>query len=451
MNAENRQLRARRPHHWAGSVRPIPGPDGLLWLITDDRRLLGLDPDSGERRVEQPSEPGADDRYELFSGCWPNVVRRRDAPPRPTVTIASGCVITTVDGRETGRATLPSSLPGQSAHARLAEGVAWILHHPTRGETRMRVASFDLESQTFGLLHELDFSTLALATVDRRIALFDEARGRVHVLDPERAVGVVQHVPSECWGSVALAGDEVAVVSHQRGARPGAAVAVGWTELRGEEAPALRRFALHTQGATSVTFVEGALAIHQYTDVTLITQSALRAAPTGELVLAIEDVATAPPPQLGVVPRGPDAPPKPDAPCCTAVRYGALLADPDGDDEPIEDEDALRALDGTLERSGDLLDHLLDEELDVESDLVALRPMLRFGGEPSRLHLALEFYTRQLPTDADLACFEATAERLLDGSWGLNYEFDPPAAYHGCRVALDYARLGASVRDLDEH
>ena len=523
------RLHAVRPNPWAGSVTPLPGPGGLVWLLTGHGWLLGLDPVFGDRRVDQPAAAG---EYAVCSSGWPHVVRRRDAPPRPAVSIARGRIVTTVEGRQTGSATIPKDL-GKDPQVRLGDGFAWVHHHPSRGKTPMRIACFDLESQAFGPVHGLDFASLTLAASGSRLALFEEPAGRVHVYDRERRVGVVTHVPSACWGAVALDGDQLAVVSHQQGSRPGAVAAVGWTELRDDAEPASRRFALHTQGATSVTFLDGWLAIHQYSDVTLVAREALVASPPGDLALEIEDLPTRPPPPaqtakvafvggttgLGFVEsetlgrlrfrfdpehpvavgevlalddhepgivrawhavgsgprpldpdrrclspapwsefesllrRAPEAAPRTpavpaDAAYCTAVRVGAQLVDPDRDDAPVDDVDVLRALDGTLERSGDLLDHLADDERDARSELVALRPALRFGGEPARLHLALEFYTRGAPGDEDVAGFARTAERFLESGWGLNYEFDPPAGHQGCRIALDFEILGTSTRAL---
>jgi hypothetical protein len=518
-----------RPNHWVGNVRPLPGPDGLLWLLTERQWLLALDPVFGDRRIDQPAAGGD---YAVFTGGWPHVVRRRDARPLPTVAVARGRIVTSVDGRETGSVAIPKDL-GKDPHARLGDRFAWLAHRPSRGKVPMRIACFDLEAQAFGPVHALDFETAQMSVAGSRLALFDEPTGRVHLYDRERLVRVVPHVPSASWGHVALDGDELAVVSHQQGSRPGAVVAVGWAQLGEGAEPAMRRFALHTQGATYVTFLEGFLAIHQYADVTLVARDALRAAPAGTLVLEIEDLATRPPaaaqtakvtfvgattgfgfveseglgrlrfqfeaehpPALGDVvalddvdagvvrrwhavgsgPRpldpasralepaawsdldsllarnpaaGPSVPSIPtDAAWCTAVRVGAYLSDPDRDDEPVDDVEAFRALDGTIERSGDLLDYLLDDERDAAPEIVALRPTLRFGGDPSRLHLALEFYTRRPPSEVEVAAFSRTAGRLLESGWGTNYEFDAPAGYAGCRVALDFQELGTATRPV---
>lgn len=536
------RVRARRPNHWVTRVDPLPGPDGWLWLRTDDARLLGLDPTSGERRVAQPVEPGAKDRYAVFDGPWPHVVVARDAPPRPTVVVDDdeSALVIALAGRETARVPLPAEL-AHDGHVRLGERAAWVLAHPSRGKTLVRFARFDLATRRFGPVHGLDFATNDFATTDQRLAAFDGPSGRVHVYEEGAEVGVLACSTSQSWGGVALWGDAVAVVSHRRTAEPGNVVAVAWTELRAGQAPALRYFALRTEGATYVTFLsENLLAVHQYSDVTLVPVEALRAAPPGEVALEIEDLATtAPPPsstakvtyvgastgiglaqsevhgrlrfkvsadapvaegdvvgidvvEKGVIERwhrldagkkalpeesrclrpvpweafadlvrdpharaiaealvaGPEVPPEPEGTFCTSVRIGARLVDPaQDDDEPILDEEALRALDGQLERSGDLMSSLMDDELDtLDVELVALRPTLRTGGTPTGLHLAMEFHTTEAPSPEDVETLERIAERLLESSWGLNYELTPPPGYPGCYVSLDFEPLGTVTR-----
>lgn len=535
-------IRGRRLQHWAVRVDPLSGPPGLLWLRADDAWLLGLDPVTGERRVAQPLVPETPShRYAVFEGPWPHVVVPREAPPRSKVVFGEGAAVIERGGQEIGRVALPAELR-TFPFVRLGERAAWVISRPTRGKPAMRFAHLDLEGRRFGPVHELPFSTNDLAVTDQRFAAFDGPSGRAHVYEPQGSVGVLACSTSAAWGGVSLAGDEIAVVSHRRTSR-GDVVAIAWATLRAGEAPALRYFALATQGATYATFVDGALAVHQYGDVTLVSRDALRAAPPGEVAFEIEDVPTAPPPPtstakvtyigastgvglaesdvhgrlrfrcsadapvaegdviaLDVVERGVAerwhrldagkkalaeesrclvaipwadfadairdphyvamaeglraAPPvsvvPEDAGFCTAVRYGAYLSDPDVDDDtPIVDADALRTLEGRLERSGDLIDLVGDDEIDaLAAELIALHPALRVGGAPSGLHLSLEFYTVEAPSDDDVAAFEAIAARLLEGGWGLNYEFEPPEDYAGCRVALDFQAIGTAKRAL---
>lgn len=272
-------------------MRPSPGPDGLLWLLTQGGSLLGLDPVLGDRRVDQPKAAG---EYEVFGG-WPGLVRRRDAVPRVIVSVsaARGRAVTAIDGRKIGSAALPKDL-GKAAAVQLGDGVAWLYqrHHPSRGTPSTRFASFDLEAQAFGPVHSLASVITEFAASGRRLALFDEAAGRAHVYEHDALLCSVQLVSAR-WGCVALEGDEIALVSHQRGSRPGAVASVGWAALRRSADPIpIRRFTLHTQGATYVTFVGSLLAIHQYSDVTLVAREALHAARDVELTLEIEDLAT---------------------------------------------------------------------------------------------------------------------------------------------------------------
>ncbi|MBX3274260.1 MAG: hypothetical protein KF729_28595 [Sandaracinaceae bacterium] len=521
-------LRARRVNHWASSVRPLHGPRGLLWLEADGR-LLGLDAASGERRVEQSLRPGPSDPYGVSTERWPYLVHAASAPP-VVAKLTAGAVAVARGHVEVARAPLPD---GFAETSRLAQDdrSAWLVHAPSRGPERTRVARFDLETHRFGATHELGFAADEIAVGGGRLAAFDARRGQVHVLGPSGLVGVVTHTPSAMWGGVALDGDQLAVVAHQPSAQPGAVAAVGWAEVREGETPAVRQFAVQTQGASAVTFVDGALALHQYGDVTLIALGDLRAAPPGELRLAIEDV-PAPPPggaetarvtffgattgfgfvesarhgrlrfqadaehpvavgdeivldavegaavqrwhrsNAGAAPlaldsrcfvpvvwsdfvervRAPAAPAAPapvpsEAAYCTSVWYGAELQDPEAEEAPITDHDALRALDGTLERSEELIDYLDDEGDDA--GLVSVRPTLRFVEGAGALRLAVELYTRRLPSDAELARFEGAVERLLDSAWGLNHEFEPPAGYHGCVVALTYEPFGVTVRSLE--
>lgn len=532
-----RTISARRPNTWATQVRPLHGPAGTLWL-EGDGKLLGLDPRTGARTVDQPFDAGPDDAFVVSRQLWPYRVQPRTATPLPTASVHENELVVTVGGSET-RAALPKGF-NRNSFVKLDAHAAWLTHDPSRGPVKMRVARFDFASRTFGPVHELPLATYTMALDGGRIALMHERVGRVVVLGAEGESWEVTHVPSAKWGHVALRGDWVAVIAHQNRAEgPGSLAGVGVGKL-GDGA--LRRFALRTQGATNVTFVDGALAVHQYTDVTLVELDELDAMPAGaELELAIEDIATPPPTgagdaggervkvlffgastgfgfvesathgrlrfqgdggapiskgdeividaldrqsiarwhRPGAGPRaldekhrclepmpwgelesriedvrvapdaGPPALPAPDAAYRHSVWYGAELLDPDDDEEPVLEPDALRALDGVLEVTGDLLDHLFDEELDRDVEIVALRPTLRYVEPDGVLRLAFEFYTQQLPSQRDLASFAQTAERLLDSGWGMNYEFEPPREFQGCRVALDYVAHGVTTSTLD--
>lgn len=100
------------------------------------------------------------------------------------------------------------------------------------------------------------------------------------------------------------------------------------------------------------------------------------------------------------------------------VRSGALLG----------------AADGVVELGGELLEHLLDDEID---GILSLVPVLRLDPtkRASKLGLCLEFWTAKAPSDAEQARLLEVATRLLDGGWGSNTEFELPSALDGYFVS----------------
>ncbi|MCB9597778.1 MAG: hypothetical protein H6719_33985, partial [Sandaracinaceae bacterium] len=138
-------LHGRRLNHWALSVRPLHGPPGLLWLSADDK-LLGLDPVSGARRIEQPLKPASGDRYAVATDRWPQRVREVGAPPSLGATLVDGAVRVARGDEEVARVSVPTGF-GSTSHLKVDDDVAWLFHEPSRGAVKMRIARLDLESR----------------------------------------------------------------------------------------------------------------------------------------------------------------------------------------------------------------------------------------------------------------------------------------------------------------
>jgi hypothetical protein len=142
-------------------------------------------------------------------------------------------------------------------------------------------------------------------------------------------------------------------------------------------------------------------------------------------------VGTARTPAMDVPPIAID----PVAAFCTSIDYEASLIDGDTE-EDIHEVDALRALAGRRERSGDVLPLLFDREIAPHVRLVAVIPVLRFDESRADLRFSFEFYSNTEPSAEDRSQMIAVAQRLVEGGWGSGYEFDPPEDFDGCHVSI---------------
>lgn len=278
------RVAARRFEHWLESVTPLAGPTSLLWLQDRHGRLVGLDRTTGARVVDEDGSGAgtytvADDRVQERATAISHELDLDRA-----VLVRQGPVPRDVP--------LPPKFPARATWVRHAGHDVWLVHHPSRGKVKTRLARLVPHDAKPGPTIELGIDVGANAAFSGDlVAVHDDHRCRLTVL---RGADVLHEVPSHgggSWFSAAARGEDIAMCGHLAQRADGKQIVVV-TVMAMADGSRRRSFGLRTQGATYVLLTDQDLIISQYSDVIVIPRAGLASIASDALEIVIDDIAT---------------------------------------------------------------------------------------------------------------------------------------------------------------